>query len=933
MSTAKTKPQSAADFWSLVAKSGLHDPAQLAVLQATFAAFAAGRPVDAAAAAEWIVAHKQLTGWQARRLLRGDAGPFTIGDYRFLERIDSPVGAILLRALHVPSGKSVVVAMLDRRRCRDIEAWTAIVRRTAIAHHLADPTFSRTWALEQIDGKRIIVCEDVVGPTLLIELAKRGGLPLQEAGWAAVSLARAVAEHHRSCGVHGAISLDSLRRDPQTGGVRLLQYPLVGDPHASPPRVPLENRELVSKMGTQVAFLAPECILSGGTLDEACDIYAIGCVLASLVTGSVPGWKGSAEATLTHAATCGFDPPGPPEVPREVGTLVGYLAARDPAQRYATADDAAAAIAACFGFPEVAAPASPRSEADDFFLATPQPDPSPPPVIDIDIDAAPAAAPPRPLPGESGDATRRARRRAAIFRTAVAGFAAALLSGVMVVAFLGQQNGAVGRRQDGPASVANQTVGRTRPITEEPSEDDGPVHEEPEQGFAMRPADSEALWDAPTHAGPPSLDFFPPGSQVMMIVRPADMLATDEGARFLEALGPVAKAAIRDAAAICGCEPSGIERILAGWQADEKGAPLAAFAFELAEPIDAEHPPAAWKSMKHLTVALPKSRGGRLLVAAPPDLLALMLETDGAPQLTADMQRLAERLDSSRHVVLMGSPAFLENDGRDMLSGPLGRLAEPVARFFGADVRAAAFSLHFGEASSYAELLAVPPRDVQAPAVTAALARNVASLPDTVQKYIASLDPHPYGRTLVTRLPAMVRVLEANLRRGYEDSIAVVNCHLPPTAPHNLALAADIALEQRPGRATAASVGAGKGGGKGAAEALARKISLSFPRDSLDRTLQTISEEIGVSVEILGGDLQLKGITQNQSFGLDERDQTVDAILRTILMKANPDGHLVYVIRTKDGVESIVITTREACENRGEPIPEVFRKQLFRKQP
>ncbi len=955
MSTAKPKPHSTADFWSIVAKSGLHDPAQLAALRAAFEAATAGRPVDAAAAASWIVAQKQLTGWQARRLLRGDAGPFTIGDYRLLERIDSPIGAILLRALHLPSARPVVVAMLDRRRCRDIEAWTTIVRRTATAHHLADPTFSRTWALEQIDGNRIIVCEDVAGPTLLVEIAKRGGLPLQEAGWAAVSLARAVAEHHRSCGIHGAISLDSLRRDPQTGGLRLLQYPLVGDPHATPPRVPLENPEAVSKMGTQVAFLAPECILSGGTLDEACDIYAIGCVLASLVSGSVPGWKGSAEATLTHAATSGFDPPGPPEVPPEVGMLVGYLAARDPAQRYATAADAAAAIAACFGFPEVTASAAARGGGDDFFLATPQPDPSPPvidinpvidvaPGIDLNLNAAPAAAPATPQPVESGDATQRARRRAAIFRAAVAGLAAALLAGVVIVALIWQRDGEADRRResevdlqsDGEADlrreqseVATVPKAPSQPPPKAPPQPppQAPSQPPPQAPHVVRVADSGALWDAPTHTGPPSLDFAPPGSQVMLIVRPADMLATPEGARFLQAIGPVAEAAIRDAAAVCGCEPSGIERILAGWQVDRNGAAVAGFAFELAKPLDAENPPAAWKSTKHLAMALPKSRGGRLLVAAPPDLLALMLETEGEPQFTTDMQRLAKRLDAGRHVVVMGSPAFLENDGRDMLSGPLGRLAEPVARFFGAGVRSAAVSLHFGETSSYAELLAVPPRDIAAAAVAASLAKNFASLPDTVEEFIASLDLHPYGRKLVTRLPAMVRGLEANLRQGTEESIAVVNCHLPPTAPHNLALAAEIALEQRPGRPPAAADAAGQAVDKGAAAALARKMTLSFPRDSLDRTLQTISDEIGVPVEILGGDLQLKGITQNQSFGLDERDQTVDAILRSILMKANPDGHLVYVIRKKDGVESIVVTTREACESRGEPIPEVFRKQ------
>jgi hypothetical protein len=644
-----------------------------------------------------------------------------------------------------------------------------------------------------------------------------------------------------------------------------------------------------------------------------------------------------------------------------VGTLIGYLAARDPAQRYATAADAAAAIAACFGFPDVAAPEPAETAESDPFSLTASAAPSPQPVIAVDV--APRPVPSRPLPGAAvGDATRRARQRAAIFRTTVAGLAAALLAGVMVFALRGQRDGEASRRRDGTTSVAKKDTKKTLPVVDEPAEDEEEEYEETEEAGDMQAAndeitteeppsgpvqpkvvrvnDSEALWDAPTHAGPPSLDYFPPGSQVMLLVRPADMLATDEGARFLKAAGPAAEAAVREAATICGCEPSGIERILGGWQVDEKGATLAAFAFELAEPIDAENPPAAWKSMKteavgdetmhrgpKLAMALPKARGGRLLVAAPPDLLKLMLETQGAAQLTADMQRLAEHLDASRHVVLMGSPAFLENDGRDMLSGPLGRLAEPVARFFGTGVHAAAVSLHFGDSSSYAEIVAVPPRDIQPPALAESLARNVVSLPDAVEEYIASLDLHPYGRKLVNRLPAMVRIVEANLRKGADDTVAVVNCHLPPTAPHNLALASEIALEQRPGAAVAAAGGTGQGGTKGAAEALAKKISLSFPRDSLDRTMQTISEDIGVPIEILGGDLQLKGITQNQSFGLDERDQTVDAILRTILIKANPDGHLVYVIRKKDGVESIVITTREACENRKEPIPEVFRKK------
>ena len=69
------------------------------------------------------------------------------------------------------------------------------------------------------------------------------------------------------------------------------------------------------------------------------------------------------------------------------------------------------------------------------------------------------------------------------------------------------------------------------------------------------------------------------------------------------------------------------------------------------------------------------------------------------------------------------------------------------------------------------------------------------------------------------------------------------------------------------------------------------------------------------------------GITKNQSFGLEERNQTADAVLRAILARSNPDGKLVYVIRSRDGVESIEITTRAAAAKRKDPLPAVFADQ------
>ena len=84
--------------------------------------------------------------------------------------------------------------------------------------------------------------------------------------------------------------------------------------------------------------------------------------------------------------------------------------------------------------------------------------------------------------------------------------------------------------------------------------------------------------------------------------------------------------------------------------------------------------------------------------------------------------------------------------------------------------------------------------------------------------------------------------------------------------------------------------------------------------------MQMLADEIGIEIEILGSDLQLEGITKNQSFGLDEKQKPAAAILSTILAKANPDGKLVYVIRKTDAGERIEITTRAAVEKRGDTL-------------
>jgi hypothetical protein len=69
----------------------------------------------------------------------------------------------------------------------------------------------------------------------------------------------------------------------------------------------------------------------------------------------------------------------------------------------------------------------------------------------------------------------------------------------------------------------------------------------------------------------------------------------------------------------------------------------------------------------------------------------------------------------------------------------------------------------------------------------------------------------------------------------------------------------------------------------------------------------------------------LEGITKNQSFGLDERDLPAEEILQKVMLLANPDGKLVYVLKPgDDGAERIIITTRAAVAKRGDKLPDAL---------
>lgn len=946
-------------FWTLLGESKLVEPAPLDKLRREYEGLPFPPGVSAASACEplarWLVKRGAVSEWQSKRLLRGEKGPFFIGDYRLLDRFDTGRGGAVFRARHEPTGRLVGITALVNKFCQEPAVWSDILKRTKASHEAADPALTRVFALEKAGSQRFVLAEDVAGAPFSEELSRRGPLPVAEAGEIVLAVARAVAELHRRGVVHGGISLDTVRREAadvggdKEGAIRLLQFPLVADPHVVPPRAVLDDAEGVARLGTRAAFLPPESLRAGRISDAAGDVYALGCLFHALLAGAPPGWQGDPQRTLAHVAAGNGLPALPPsKVPVEVATLVGYLAARSPADRYPTAAEAADAIAACLGKPAVSATLPPQrawivpksgpvEDADEADVDA---------VASIDTSAAPA--------GPRSPAKRVAKRpRPAWFVPAMGGFG--LLAASLVGAALLLRPSAKPHAPR-PADAANDTGTRRpaaesaeEPVAAEGATDDGAATPRTVTTLVDAKGADGVPYEAPAPAGPPPrLRYLPPGSQLVLLCRPAATLATDEGKLFVRSLGPRAAEALQSLSRVAGVEPEGMEEIQAGWQAGGPDEVVGGVLVRGVEPL----PPAVDASARRQalgdaeeeevdgetlwrgsagTVWFPSDAEGRVLLLGPDALVRDALaahraaDPDAAVEATlpTDLEELVGMLDGGRHLTLFGSPDYLLHDGRPVLAGPLAKLVEPLGRFFGDSVRAAALSVHFGP-DAYLELDAVAPAGSSAAGLAKRLAANVATISEGVEEYCSALDPHPYGRKLVMRLPRMLDVVADQIHSGAEGRGVIVNAWLPAHAPHNLALAAELALEQVPragGGAVAAATGAPPAGPKGAAEALAKPMSLVFVKDTLEKSIQMIAEEIGVDMEIVGRDLQLEGITKNQSFGLEERDKPAVEILRKILAKANPDGKLVYVIRKGTDGEKIEITTRAAAEKRGDTLP------------
>jgi len=539
-------------------------------------------------------------------------------------------------------------------------------------------------------------------------------------------------------------------------------------------------------------------------------------------------------------------------------------------------------------------------------------------------------------------ATKRNRQRTQLLITAgVMGVILLIVAGV-AISLSASGDPRAKPQQAGPQQTGPQQAGQGNPA-DSPRPAANPVaraDEPASTGPTLVDDDGRTLWAAPTAGNPLPLEGLPLGTQAVLSIRPVAILETDDGRIALEHFRGTLTPVLKSINGATGLKLSDISRLAV---AVRPGATSREVEVAVVVEADADKIEPTTGAAKIIAPAGPwpvaRLASGQF-VAAKRAVLDEILENAGvAPPLRREMEQLVAQSDRERHVSLLVAPSFLFADGKAMFTGDIKALRGPLFEQLPDELRGLLVSAHWLQDSFYWELRGASAAEMTPTRLIGTLGGRMDRWPGELQLAVLDLNPAPHGRRVVANLPAMMRVLKQYARRGVVGRQAVFNGYLPPAAGHNLLLAADLMLAQQSagagGVAIASSAPPTGTTPQTAAQRLQQPATVSFDRDTLEMSVKYLSDEINVPIVILGGDLQLDGITKNQSFGLDQQNKPGEEVLIEILRRSNPDKtatgpadpkqKLVYVIRPDDaGQETIYITTRAATTKRGEKLPAVF---------
>jgi beta-lactam-binding protein with PASTA domain/predicted Ser/Thr protein kinase len=259
------------------------------------------------------------------------------GRYRIIRKLGAGGMADVYLAEDQELGRNVAIKILNDRHAADDSFIERFRREAKNAAGLSHPNIVSIYDRGEAEGTYYIAMEYLEGRSLKELIVSRGPAPIKVSIDYARQILAALAAAHRRGIVHRDIKPHNVLVNPE-GRLKVTDFGIARSGAS-------QMTEVGSIIGT-AQYLSPEQA-RGAPVDQTSDLYSVGVVLYEMLTGQVP-FTGDTplEIAMKHLSEVP-KPPSElrPEVPHDLDLIVLRALAKDPAERYQSAEEMDADLA------------------------------------------------------------------------------------------------------------------------------------------------------------------------------------------------------------------------------------------------------------------------------------------------------------------------------------------------------------------------------------------------------------------------------------------------------------------------------------------------------------------------------------------------------------------------------------------------------------